>query len=243
MKIPRKIHYCWFGGNPLSKLTVECINSWKRYCPDYEIIEWNEKNFDINSNLYVKQAYEAKKWAFVSDYVRLKVVYDYGGIYMDTDVEVVKNLDEFLNCEAFSGFESKNAIPTGIIGANKHHPWIEFLLSYYNNAKFIKEDGSFDTTTNVKIISNMTQNKYGVILNNTKQILKDNIYIYPFDYFCAKNQITGKIEKNQNTYTIHHFSGSWLSEWDKSKVKIKIGLSFLFGDNFVQKLIDLKNKL
>ena len=118
-KIPKKIHYCWFGGNPLPKETVEYIKSWKKYCPDYEIIEWNESNFDINRNLYIKQAYEAKKYAFVSDYVRVFALYKYGGIYLDTDVEVFKDFNDLLDNESFWGFEQENYIATSTIGAKK----------------------------------------------------------------------------------------------------------------------------
>lgn len=124
-QIPKIIHYCWFGGNNKPKSVRTCIDSWKLHCPDYEIIEWNESNFDINSNLYTKQAYDSKKWAFVTDFVRLKVLYDNGGIYMDTDIEVLKPLDIFLYHEAFSGFEWVDRIPTGIIGAKKHNEWIK----------------------------------------------------------------------------------------------------------------------
>ena len=124
--IPKTIHYCWFGGNPLPKLAKKCIKSWKKYCPDFEIIEWNEANFDISSApLYVRQAYEAKKWAFVTDYVRLYALTSYGGIYMDTDVEVIKPLDFFLNHDAFSGFESEKSIPTGIMASKKGNIWVK----------------------------------------------------------------------------------------------------------------------
>ena len=142
--IPKIIHYCWFGGNDKSELVERCISSWKKYCPDYKIIEWNENNYNVNKNKYTKYAYERQKWAFVSDYVRLYVIYKYGGIYMDTDVEVVKNLDKFLKYESFSGFESTKYIPTGIMGGEKNSRWIKYLLSYYDNKSFINEDGTLD---------------------------------------------------------------------------------------------------
>src|SRR5699024_8907222 len=126
--IPKIIHYCWFGGNELSKTTKVCINSWKKKLPDYKIIEWNESNFDINSNQYVKEAYQAGRYAFVTDYVRLYVLYHYGGIYMDTDVEVLKSLDSFLKHQAFTGCENEKNSVTGIIGSEKDHEWIKTLL-------------------------------------------------------------------------------------------------------------------
>ena len=119
--IPKKIHYCWFGKNPLPEQTKQYIETWKKYCHDYEIIEWNEDNFDINQNQYCKEAYEAKKWAFVSDYVRLKVLYDNGGIYMDTDIEVIKPLDDLLQYNWFAGFEAEDRIQTGVIGAERKY--------------------------------------------------------------------------------------------------------------------------
>lgn len=153
--IPKKIHYIWLGGNKKSKLIEKCIASWKKYCPDYEIIEWNENNFDIGSNKYLKEAYEAKKWAFASDYIRLYVLYTEGGIYMDTDVEVLKPLDRFLECKAFSGFERKDAIPTGIMACEKGNEIFKELLSYYTDKSFYNEDGSMNQTTNVVTITNI----------------------------------------------------------------------------------------
>ena len=126
--IPKIIHYCWFGGKPLPDEAKKLISTWKKYCPDYDIREWNENNFDINDCFYVKEAFEAKKWAFITDYVRLKVLYDYGGVYMDTDVEVCKPLDDLLSYNGVSGFESPSAIPTGIMAASRHNEWIGNLL-------------------------------------------------------------------------------------------------------------------
>ena len=208
--IPKVIHYCWFGGNPLPELALKCIESWKKYCPDYEIIEWNEKNFDININKYCKQAYECGKWAFVSDVARLYALVNIGGIYMDTDVEVIKPIDDFLCCEAFSGFESEIYIPTGIMAAEKGQPFFEELLSSYNNISFVDENGNMDLTTNVVKITEASE-KYGFVPNNQKQTVA-GLVLYPKDYFCPKNNKTGVIEITDNTHTIHHFSGSWHTE-------------------------------
>ena len=182
MSIPKKIHYCWFGGNPLPELAQKCIASWKKYCPDYEIIEWNESNFDINEGDYAREAYEAKKWAFVTDYVRLKVLYDYGGIYMDTDVEVLKPLDPLLEYEAVSGFESDTDIPTGLIASVKNHSMIFELLSEYNSLHFIDSNGEPDLTTNVMRITR-TFTKHGFKPNNTMQSI-NNFTLLPKDYLC-----------------------------------------------------------
>lgn len=209
--IPKKIHYCWFGGNEMPELSKKCLESWKKYCKDYEIIEWNEKNIDLNSNQYIKEAYKCKKWAFITDYVRLYVLYNYGGIYMDTDVEVIKPIDAFLSHKAFSGFENNNMIPTGIIGSEKGNQWIKDLLKEYDNIHFINSKGKMDLTTNVIRITNLTKKKYGLLLKSSYQELKGGIVtIYPFDFFCPKSHITKEIYITENTCTIHHFAGSWL---------------------------------
>ncbi|MGE7614591.1 glycosyltransferase family 32 protein [Paenibacillus sp. NPDC101420] len=235
--IPKKIHYCWFGGNPLPLLAIKCIESWRKHCPDYEIIEWNETNFDIDSNEYVKQAYEAKKYAFVSDYVRLSALYHCGGIYMDTDVEVIKPLDEFLEDEAFSGFETPATVSTAIMGCKQHDPFFEILLSYYNGRKFIKSDGSYDLTTNVTVITSYcVQN--GLKLNNTHQT-KNGFTMYPQKYFCPKDHVSGSIELRTETYTIHHFAGSWVSSSAKRKKK----LYKLFGKRMTNIIVSIKKNI
>ena len=208
MSIPKKIHYCWFGGNELPELATNCINSWKKFCPDYEIIRWDENNFDITSNQYVKEAYESKKFAFVTDYVRLYVLYNYGGIYMDTDVEVIKCLDEFLRFEGFSGFETETSVPTGIMASVKHTELMHQLLQYYNKRHFIT-NGKLDTTTNVETITKILMEK-GLKIDNSLQCI-DGFSLFPKDFFCPKNYQDGQIYLTSNTATIHHFSGSWQS--------------------------------
>ena len=158
--IPKMIHYCWFGGNPLPDEVKKYMETWKKYCPDYKIKEWNERNFDVNQNQYCSEAYEAKKWAFVSDYARLKILYEHGGIYMDTDVEVCKPLDHLASYAFWSGFESKSQIQTGIMASCRDNELLEYLLSYYDDKYFRNENGSFDTTTNVTTITKMVKDKY-----------------------------------------------------------------------------------
>lgn len=247
--IPKTIHYCWFGGNELPPLATKCIKSWKKYCKGYKIIKWDESNFDIKSApLYVRQAYETKKWAFVSDYVRLWAMVNYGGIYMDTDVEVIKPLDTFLRHKAFSGFEDEVNIPTGIMACEKSFALFNELLHYYDGALFIKEDGSIDITNNVEIITNMCL-QIGLQQNNSFQIL-DGFALYPNDYFCPKSYVDGVIRKTENTHTIHHFNSSWLSEdwqeekkarWEKAKKKkrkekIKAMIVKVIGENTYKKI-------
>ena len=220
MAIPKIIHYCWFGRGEKPELAQKCIESWKKYCSDYEFKEWNEDNFDISSNEYVKQAYELKKYAFVTDYVRLYALYNDGGIYMDTDVEALKPIDVFLKHKAFSSFENNNMIPTGIMAAEKGNEWIKDLLDEYKDLTFLDKDGKMDLTTNVVRITNLTKEKYGLKLESSYQDLKNGIVtIYPYDYFCPKDWETGKINLTENTYTIHHFSGSWHGEKEKKQAE------------------------
>lgn len=232
--IEKKIHYCWFGGKKKPKLVKKCINSWKKYCPNCEIIEWNETNFDLNYNIYVKEAYENKKWAFVSDVVRLYALYNYGGIYMDTDVEVIKPLDEFFDNNGFTGFESKNNMITGIMGCKKNNKLFKELLDYYDNRHFIKEDGTFDLSTNTVIITNILLKK-GYKRNNKYQ-KKNNLTLYPTDYFCPIDFETKKMNKTKNTATIHWFNGSWIPKKQKMKMKIYYIVSKILGKENAKKI-------
>lgn len=218
--IPKIIHYCWFGGKEKPDEVQKYIASWKRYCPDYEIKEWNESNFDINENDYCREAYEAKKWAFVTDYVRLKVLYEEGGFYMDTDVEVVKSLDPLRVYDAVSGYESQTHIATGTMGACRDNEWIGMLLHDYNHRHFLREDGTCDMTTNVVVITDLTVKKYGLQLHGQKLMFGHNMVLLPFDYLCAKDFVTEQIMQTANTYTIHHFKGSWLLEDERNYSKL-----------------------
>lgn len=206
--IPKTIHYCWFGRNPKPKLATKCIRSWRKYCVDYEILEWNEDNFDVSSApLYVRQAYEAKKWAFVSDYVRLWAMVTFGGIYMDTDVELIKPIDRFLEHNAFSGFEDGQHVPTGIMACCKDFPLFKELMSFYDTARFLNEDGSFNQTTNTVLITSVALS-HGLKQNNEYQVIS-GLALYPKDVFCPVSYSTGMLEKTENSVAIHWFAGSW----------------------------------
>lgn len=211
--IPKKIHYCWFGGNPIPESVTKYIESWKKFCPEYEIKEWNETNFDVNCCLYSKEAYAEKKWAFVSDVARLYALVSEGGIYMDTDVEVCKKLDCFLYHKAFSGFEAEDLVSTGIMACEKGYPLFSKLLEEYKERRFINPDGSYNAITNVEYITNMC-GKFGLKFNNLYQEIL-GLSIYPKEYFSPKDYMTGKILKTENTYTIHYFASSWYTEREK----------------------------
>lgn len=213
--IPKIIHYCWFGGKEKPDSVKQCIKSWEKYCPDYEIKEWNESNFNLNANNYCREAYEAKKWAFVADYVRLKVLEKYGGIYMDTDVELVKPLDKLLHYSAFMCFEEKNSISIGTLGSEKDSQVIKDFLREYTNRHFKKNDGTFDMITNLKIITPILVQKYGLTLNGEKQVLNPAILVLPMESFIAKDFLTGWIIADDTTYAIHHYEASWYSEEER----------------------------
>lgn len=212
--IPKIIHYCWFGHGKKNALTKKCIKSWGKYCPDYQIIEWNEENYDVSKNQYMKQAYEAKKWAFVSDYARLDIIYEHGGIYLDTDVELVKSPDELLKNTAFAGLEQH---PNGYVtmnsglgfGAEAQDPVIGDLLHVYDELSFLKEDGSFDLTPCPEIQSKQLK-KYGFVRENKIQQV-GSLTLYPSSYFCPERwkEIISFIQPE--TYSIHHYSASWVS--------------------------------
>lgn len=205
--IPKIIHYCWFGRNEKSGMIRTCIESWKKYMPDYQIMEWNEDNFDVNVCKYTREAYEKKKWAFVSDYVRLYALHLQGGIYFDTDVEVLKSLDPFLSDQAFTGYEVNDCPVTAVLGAEKGNELIRDLLAYYSDKSFINEDGSLNTLTNTIIVGSMLK-KYGWAPDGKKKTVR-GLVIYPQIFFCPNNISRIWNKPSPKSFTIHHFDSSW----------------------------------
>lgn len=236
--IPKTIHYCWFGRGKMPQLAERCMESWNKYLPDYTLQLWNEDTFDVNSVPYVREAYEARKFAFVTDYVRLYVIYHHGGIYMDTDVEVLKSLDDLLHLPAFSGFESETEIPTGIMASELSGKWAAQQLQYYDGKHFRRPDGSYDMTTNVEIISGMMAAN-GFVLKNGYQVYQDCMHMFPQDYFCPKSR-SGVITLTPNSYCIHHFEGSWQPQ--RTKIK-KFFFRRVVGPKLTDFLIRMKKKL
>lgn len=232
--IPKIIHYCWFGGKELPEEAKRCIESWKKFLPDYEIKEWNESNFDISQNQYVREAYESRKFAFVTDYVRLYALAKEGGVYMDTDVEVLKSYNPFLHHTAFSGFENNNYVPTGMMASEKGGRWVSDLLAGYADRRFIKEDGTFDMTTNTFTITEYMKKK-GLICNNTYQDFPGLVTLYPADYFCPKDHTTGIIELTDNSVCIHHFAASWIphNTWGWRRHQFKVFATKFLGPRVV----------
>lgn len=209
IKIPKIIHYCWFGKNPIPKELQEYMKSWKKYCPDYEIICWDETNYDVSKNRYMRQAYEAKKWAFVSDYARIDVLYKYGGIYLDTDIELVKSLDDLLKCEFFCGFEQGGQVAFGLgIGAVKGHYILKDLLKIYEEVSFVKDDGSLNLTP-CPYYQTECLKRYGLKTNGKYQEIKD-IVVYPREVLAPENFYGINTCYSEHTHSIHHYNASWL---------------------------------
>ena len=187
---------------------LKCIESWKKFLPDYKLMLWNEDNYDVNSIKFTRQAYQKKKYAFVIDPVRLQLLREHGGIWLDTDIEIIKNLDPLLELPAFMSFESDTLLHTGIVGSEKGAAWTDEYWKYMNRKPFIRWNGRLNKTPSTVIISRILK-KRGVKLDNTFQIYDDSLHIFPKDYFCPKDYNTGKITITDNTYCIHHFAGSW----------------------------------
>ena len=230
MSIPKRISYCWFGNNPLPEKVEKCIKSWEKYCPDYEIIRWDETNYDVNKIPFIADAYKEKKWAFVSDYARLDIVYNYGGIYLDTDVELLKNIDYLLNQEAFFALEKGNAnIATGLgFGAEKGCSYVKEQMEYYETSSFYNEDGSL----NLKACPVVTTEYFEKLGFQKKDVTQrvGNCTIYASDYFCPMD-FEGNISKTCNTVGIHWYDATWMNESDKHihQVEMKINQSLPKG--------------
>ena len=232
--IDKKIHYCWFGKGEKPDIVKKCIKTWEDKLSEYEIIEWNEDNFDINCNQYVKEAYEAKKFAFVSDYVRVYALYNYGGIYLDTDVEVFKSFDDLLDNESIWGFEQENYIATSTIGAKKENKIIGEFLNLYENISFYKEDGSYNNLTNVAMITDLLKNK-GVKMNGQYQKIED-VTFYPQTFFSPYDYINCRKFITEDTYCMHHFYKSWLPLSARLKSKVKENIAQVIGGDNIAKI-------
>ncbi|MEY8255895.1 glycosyltransferase family 32 protein [Clostridium perfringens] len=229
--IPKIIHYCWFGGKDKPEIVNEYINTWKKVFPDYEIREWNEENFHIEKSCkYVQEAYKAGKYAFVSDYVRLYALYEVGGLYFDTDIEAVENIDRYLkNKDAVFGFEDDHYVMTGFIAAKSHLDCFKKLIDIYNEKSFILSSGKYDTLPNTVIVTNILED-FGLIPNGKKQTFSDNFDIFPYEYFSAYNIAYQKLNITKDTKLIHHCMGTWQSPKDRIKPKIKSILLKIIGD-------------
>ncbi len=231
--IPKTIHYCWFGGGQKSDLIERCIASWKKYCPDCEIIEWNESNYDVTKNPYMYQAYQAKRWGFVSDYARLDILYEHGGVYLDTDVELIKPIDDLLSGDGFLGFErTPNEKETAVFvntgegfGAKAKDAIVGAMRDSYESKTFLLPNGQMNLTTcpyyNTEVLR-----QFG--LKQVDELQKvHSLTVYPVEYFCPLDWKTRKCRITANTYSIHHFDASWLSGEEKKKRKRARRIDFM----------------
>ena len=219
MSIPKIIHYCWLGGNPKPDSVLRCIDSWRKYCPDYEIREWNESNLDISMNEYTRQAYEAKAWGFVPDYLRLWIVYTHGGIYLDTDVQIIRSFDPLLKEKGFAGFEDDEHIALGLgFGAEAENPMITKQMAVYDGLRFRNEDGSYNRTPSPQYSTELMK-QLGLHPNNGSVQYIDGFACYPPEYFCPKSFQTGMMKLTKNTFSIHQFDASWYSEEEQAQKK------------------------
>ncbi len=218
--IPRVIHYFWFGKQPLSELALKCIESWKKYCPDYEIKLWNEDNYDITQNQYMHQTYLAGKYGFTVDYARLDVIYKYGGIYLDTDVELLKSLDELLDNHCFMGFETQKSVALGLgFGAEAGNNTILSLMKTYDEISFILPNGNLNLRPSPGIQTEILI-KLGLSTDGKEQIIDNGCHIYPKAYFNPCNLDTSEIIVEDSTISIHHYAGSWLTEKNRRNNRI-----------------------
>ena len=246
MSIPKKIHYCWFGRGPLPELAQKCIASWKKYLPDYEIKEWNEDNFDVNIIPYTAEAYKAKKYAFVSDYARFWILYQYGGIYFDTDVEVIRPIDDIVERGNFMGFEtdpkpqlkedaSEASVNPGLgMGVAPGLGIIKKMLDFYEGKHFVYEENMRNQITVVHIATQV------LCENGLKNIVGiqevADCFIYPSEYFCPIYVTTGRIHIEKNTRTIHHYAGSWVDK----KFSMKELIKKILPEKLVIAIIEIK---
>lgn len=236
--IPKTIHYCWFGRGEMPQLDKDCIESWHKYMPDWKYKLWNEDNFDVNCNQYVREAYEARKFAFVSDYVRLKALYEEGGLYLDTDVKVLKSFDDLMTLDAFCGIEgSKHKPITPFTMASKMNgEWVKEMLDSYEGRLFLKEDGGYDLTPNTVMLTALME-KNGFKRNGEKQQYRD-CTVFPTEWFSPR-QTTGELLITENTFSNHLGAASW----SEDKLGWKSYILRLIGQKNMTRLIKLKRKL
>lgn len=213
--IPKIIHYVWVGRNPKSKLIQECIATWKKNLPDYQFIEWNEDNFDMHENRYIEQAYAAKKWAFVSDYIRARAIDEMGGIYLDTDVRVIDDLTPLLNDQAFIGFENHDYLSAAIFGAEKGHPFMQNILDYYQDRDFEFDTNNQMAGVNSVSVTDLLVDQYNLKLGNQEQMLKEGIHVYPDGILC---------NPSKKSKSIHLFTGTWMNGKHSFKHKLVLML-------------------
>lgn len=217
MAIPRIIHYCWFGDNELPENARKCIESWKKHCPDYEIRRWSEKDVNLTENVYTREAYEAGAWGFVPDYIRLWIIYNYGGIYLDTDVQMIRSFDPLLEQEAFAGMETEEYVALGLgFGSVKENPLILEHMELYNNIHFLNPDGSLNKKPSPQYTTPLFE-AHGFTAGRRDIQKLDHCTVYPPEFFCPKSFDTGMTKITPSTFSIHQFDASWYSPQEQAQ--------------------------
>ena len=235
MAIPKMVHYCWFGGKEKPEDVKKYIESWKQFLPDYQLMEWNEDNFDVERLQYTREAYTAGKYAFVSDVARVEALYQYGGVYMDTDVEVLKSFNPLLEAQCILGMEEKEYVATSFMAFEKEHSLVKQFLDLYENISFLDENGQIVTGTNVAKLTNMLLEK-GFVQEDHYQELEEGIKIYPKEYFSPYDYINCHYNITDNSYCVHHFAVSWMSKKEQVKKGIKKQLVKILGPEKMNKI-------
>lgn len=247
--IPKIIHYCWLSTDSYPKDIQTYIDEWKDKLPDYEFTLWNFEQFPKEKSIWVKQAFESKKYAFAADYIRLYALHHYGGIYLDTDVKVFKSFDDLLSLPYFAGTEGDGWIEAAVLGSEKNSDWTSDCLSYFEKP-FIKQDGSFDMITLPQVMNSIISKKREIktadrqeIFTNIHKDYQSVFYLFPKDYFCAKDMGTGVIKKTENTYTVHNFAMSWIPAKHKFLPDLKRKMISIFGESLMLPVIKLLKKI
>lgn len=248
--IPKIVHYCWLSGDPYPDIIKKCLDSWHEKLPGYEFILWDKNRFSMENCIWVKQAYDKQKYAFAADYIRLYALYNYGGIYLDTDVEIMRSLNDLLDLPYFIGFDSQNMLEAAIIGAPKGTKWIYDCLTYYNDKTFIKANNELALTTLPCIMREQIEKTKKIqSLDNLKfNDENDCLFVFPFDFFCCKRHDNGRVLVTDRTYSVHHFAMSWLPRGFQRLSYIKQKMMLILGVSIVETIIklfslnDIKNK-
>ncbi len=226
--IPKKIHYFWIGGKSMPEKNKTCVESWKKFCPDYEIIEWNESNYDFSECTYMAQAYEAELWGFVPDYARLDIICREGGIYLDTDVELLKSLDDLLSCKAFMGFENRKSVAPGVgFGAEPGYEILKQMRDLYHSFSFYNENGTPNIAPSPFYATKLLRS-YGLQLNGKRQFVH-GIDIFPAEYFAPLCYTDNRLKITENTYGIHWYHASWHTPEQKKRTKRIQRINRIFG--------------
>jgi len=254
--IPKIIHFTWMSDDEHATLINRpalinrCLRSWRKYCPDYQIIHWDRNRFDINSLLFTQQAFERRQWAFIADVHRLYALYHYGGIYLDSDVELLKTLDPLLDNKVFMGFEDDHLLSSGVLGSERGHPWIKLLLDHYTQMPFVNPDGSLNNTPNTFIVTRLAHEYLNLQAGGAHQVLRQGVRVYPREWFSPKEVHTGEIHASGDTYAIHHFTGSWLPRsvrlsrgYRRLTYQVKTGMRFIIGEKMMGLCLDCKRSL